>query len=235
MLVSWDVGDRIIASLMLQRVGGRTNRSSIPYLVLALGDPDDQVAYGAYRMLSELVPDLGVPDDIPYWTRHRRAENERLWLWWNDELNGRHRDVPDPATQSAEIGAVRVPSHQPDQRQRARVALFSPALQVRREAVSAISQAATADDIPFLVLAMYDPDTRIAFQACTLLHRLLKLSGTTQALIHFANHRGEDSAPARSWWQAELRGDHVTDVKLREQIGLPRLSDLETRDRHIAR
>ena len=221
MLLNWDDGLRITAvnELRFSLPGGQ---SSIPYLVLALHDSEDQVAYQAYASLSKLAPELGPSDDTVYWARHKRSEIERILSWWRDELNGKNRDVPDAAAQAAEIRAMD-PSSSGDKREVLQLALFSPAIKVRSAAITALGHAHVTADTPYLMLALEDPDVATAFKASEILRGMLKTPGPAPTAEQFGKHRMQDAQPLWDWWHAELRGDHTTNQKLRDQLGLPDL------------
>jgi len=220
LLFSWNVGLRRIAAYALRDIDAHNDQSSIPYLALTIHDPDSDIAYQAYSQLSEHVPELGAPDVIPYWLSHRRAEIDRLMAWWKDEMGGKHNNVPSAAEQAALIRTLGAAGKTGASRNPAEVALFSPAVTVRRAAIAILGESPTADDIPYLDLTLRDPDAGVAYSACTLLWRLLHLPGVAVPLAHFRTHWREDSDAERHWWWDELNGDHVTDENLRRRIGL---------------
>ena len=192
----------------------------VPETVVVVRRRDPDVAYQAYSVLSEHVPELGNPDDIPYWLSHRRAEIDRLLAWWKDEMDGKHHDVPSAAGQAALIRALRGAGKTDVSRNPAEVALFSPAVGVRMAAVALLGESPSVDDIPYLELTLRVPDAGAAYSAYALLWRLLHLPGAAVPIAHFKAHWAEDSDPERHWWWDELNADHITDENLRRRIGL---------------
>jgi HEAT repeat protein len=75
-------------------LGARADNSSIPYLALALQDPDQKVSYGAYRLLVRLTgagkPAAGEAE----YAASTDMVKAPLYAWWADELNGKHLPPP---------------------------------------------------------------------------------------------------------------------------------------------
>ena len=220
LLFNWDVNLRKAGVYGLRDMDLRTDQSSIPYLALTVNDPDVDVAYQAYSQLSKRVPELGAPDVIPYWLSHRQAEIERLQAWWKDEMGGKHNNVPSAAEQAALIRTLGAAGKAGASRNPAEVALFSPAVTVRKAALTLLGESPSVDDIPYLELTLRDPDPGVDYSAYTLRWRLLHLPGTAVPLAHFRTHWQQDSDPERHWWWDELKGDHITDENLRRRVGL---------------
>jgi hypothetical protein len=135
-------------------------------------------------------------------------------------MGGKHNNVPSAAEQAALIRTLGAAGKAGASRNPAEVALFSPAVGVRRVAIAILGESPTADDIPYLDLTLRDPDAGVAYGAYALLWRLLHLPGTAVPLAHFRTHWQQDSDPERHWWWDELNADHITDENLRRRIGL---------------
>jgi hypothetical protein len=78
-----------ISALNTNRLADKT---SIPYLMVALRDPDQQgsVGFGAYVILHRLIPSLGAFRSEAYFKEHREEEIRAVESWWTDELAGKH-------------------------------------------------------------------------------------------------------------------------------------------------
>ena len=135
---------------------------------------------------------------------HRPAEIDRLLAWLKDEMDGKHHNVPSAAEQAALIRTLQTAAKTGTSRNAAEVALFSPAVGVRRATINILGESPTVDDIPYLELALRDPDAGVAYSAYTLLWRLLDLPGTAVPLAHFRTHWQQDSDPERHWWWDEM-------------------------------
>jgi hypothetical protein len=66
---------------------GLADETSIPYLMIAMNDPEPLVAYQADVMLHRLVPTLGPPADRKSFLERRDAEFEAVRRWWTDRLS----------------------------------------------------------------------------------------------------------------------------------------------------
>lgn len=66
------------------------DKSSIPYCVLALQDPDTEVAFTAYETLHRLIPALGNPRTRAFFDSNPAAISQPIYDWWRDELLGKH-------------------------------------------------------------------------------------------------------------------------------------------------
>jgi hypothetical protein len=70
------------------------DQGSIPYLMVALKDPNTIVAAAAGATLHELIPSLGAWRGPEAFLTHREEEIQKLDEWWVDHLSGRHGDGP---------------------------------------------------------------------------------------------------------------------------------------------
>jgi hypothetical protein len=77
-------------------VTASADRTSVPYLVLALQDPDPVVSYGAYALLHRLLKALGPSRTRPEFEANRDAETQPIYAWWQDELAGLHHAAVAP-------------------------------------------------------------------------------------------------------------------------------------------
>jgi hypothetical protein len=91
------------------------DRSSIPYLMLALQDPEPQglVAHTAHVQLHRIIPELGPPKDQRTFLKDPRdLEIKTVERWWVDELAGKHGNAV-PLIRPRSI-APSMPSTQPN-------------------------------------------------------------------------------------------------------------------------
>lgn len=204
LLFEADEYTRINTAITLQRLA---DRSSIPYLMLALRDPETQnvVAYSAYRILHRLVPALGSPRDPKYFEIQREAEARRVYVWWKDELAGKRVQTPQAGEQvpkpEAEISTLSVEKLNP--------LLFEPIADIRRKTVAILEKRADRSSIPYLILALIDPDGTIAYRAYVTLHRLIPALGAAKSREYFETNREPAIRPIYIWWEDELTGNHV--------------------------
>jgi len=182
--------------------------SSIPYLLLAVRDPDYQhfIPESAYDLLHNMIPSLGPPQGRGYFFLNRSEETGKLYGWWNDELLGKHLGQ---GTQ------VSVPTPLPDTPSLLNPLLFTPDTAIRRSVVAKLSQSVDASSIPYLILALQDPDPNqddknVSYVAYKTLDRLIPSIGTAQSSDRYFSDRSDATQPIYDWWQDELNGKHVT-------------------------
>lgn len=80
------------------------DRSSIPYLMLALKDPDIVVAGKAYFILHQLLPALSPAKLNPYFEDNREEATCVLYAWWADEMAGKHIATPAKGNSTPQPG-----------------------------------------------------------------------------------------------------------------------------------
>lgn len=189
------------------------NKTSIPYLILALRDPDpDQdIPAGATVLLHRLIPALGKLSLKSHedYTNHREYETDYIYQWWIDELNGRH-------STKAKDSAPTVQAEVPQKAENFQVNLYNPSVEVRRRAVNALIATAGKSIIPYLVLALQDPDTVVSYNAYKALHDILSLPGEVSEMADYDSHRGQEDKPIYDWWTNHLK---ETPVKIPDSTG----------------
>ncbi len=178
------------------------NRSSIPYLMLAVRDPDGQgiIQQSAYGMLHQLIPSLGEAYGSGYFAQHHTKETSKLYSWWSDELLGKHLKPGEH---------LELPTTIPNVPALLNPLLFLPDTNTRRIIAFKLSQTGNASSIPYLVLALQDPDTEVAFTAYKTLHRLIPTLGSPKSQADFTANPVAISQPVYNWWQDELLGKHL--------------------------
>jgi HEAT repeat protein len=189
----WDTSIQV-RDLAVQGLGGCATRSSIPFLMLALRD--QAVCYRAFYAAMKAIGTLGSPDETRYWSLHKEEERQLLWDWWTDEMNGKHQPVPPvpPALPTA------IPDLYPY--------LYFPVAKVREQALEKVTASADRTSVPYLVLALQDPDPIVSYGAYALLHRLLKALGPARTRPDYEGNKDTETRPIYAWWQDELAGLH---------------------------
>ena len=173
------------------------NSSSIPYLVLALWDPDPQhmIPSDAWGLMHRLVPELKDPEggaDLFY--AHRQQQTDQILRWWRDELAGKH--LTKGATGTTAALPVSVSG--------LNVLLASPYVANRQAAMSKLTKSADMSSVPYLVLALQDPNKSIAFRAITILGRLAPKLAVPGTLSDFVDSRDTYTKQIMTWWQTHL-------------------------------
>ena len=193
---------RINSVMALQKIA---DTSSIPYLMLALHDPDPQnvVPYTAYLTLHKIIPKLPKDaNDFDYTQPIPPKNLMPIYVWWNDELMGIHFH---PAIQAAKIH-VKQATNVVDQ---LNIKMFDPDPSVRLKLVRILAVKADAASVPFLVLALQDPESSVSYVAYKTLHRLIPSLGAVEDSKSFAANHAAATQPIYDWWRDELLGKHL--------------------------
>ena len=174
------------------------DKSCIPYLILALRDPDpDQIIpVAADIALHRLIPVLGPAPTQSHddYIKHRQESTKLIYDWWIDELNGKHTK---PGNQTAAASSN-------DSQAQMYALLSSPIASVRRDAVSRLKKDANADSVPCLVLALQDPDETVSYSAYITLHRLVSTLGPAVNAEQFRSNKTSELQRIYSWWSVHL-------------------------------
>jgi hypothetical protein len=191
----------------IEGIDNIAGRSSIPYLMLAVRDPDRQgiIQQSAYGMLHQLIPSLGEAYGSGYFAQHRATETKRLYAWWSDELLGKHlKPGEHPA----------IPAELPSMPTLLNPLLFIPDTATRRAVVDKLARLGDKSSIPYLVLALQDPDAQapdvnVSYVSYKTLHRLIPALGPAEASGKFDANPEAAKQPIYHWWQEELLGKHL--------------------------
>jgi len=193
---------RINSVLALQKTA---DASSIPYLVLALHDPDPQnvVPYTAYLTLHRIIAKLPKDaNDFDYVKPIPQKDLMPINVWWDDELMGIHFH---PTVQVSGRNAKQAIENV----EQLNMAMFNPNPSARLKSVKTLTSLANRTSIPFLVLALQDPDIDVAYNAYKILHRLVPALGPAEDAAAFNVKRMAVSQPVYDWWRDELLGKHL--------------------------
>lgn len=87
--------------------------------------------------------------------------------------------------------------------------LFERETTTRRDAMAALQARADRSSVPYLLMAIEDPEGDIAYSASTTLHRVLKIKPLSSNRADWEAHREADAAPLYAWWRDELLGNHI--------------------------
>lgn len=193
--------ERFIRVNTLGTLSRTKDKSSIPFLLLTLYDPSGQgsnalQAYAVFAQVSHAKLSVGDRDSGLSPAQARKA----AWSWWQDELSGKHSADPDekPAVslrQGQRFEASDLPQ--------LNLGLFMKSEFTRQEAIRGLGQFADQSSVPYLLIALYDPQPEIAYSAYTLLHRLVPDLGAATP-SKWRNEREAQTRLAFDWWQKHL-------------------------------
>ena len=184
-------------------VGRFSDYKTVPYLLFALNDHDQQklIPTGAdvilYFLLSKEKQEDERNDD--QFSMHRKERIPTYYVWWNDELLGKHldktpkEDLDAPPTANAPVDKLNP-------------ALFDPRVDIRRKAMVLLQKRADASSIPYLIMALRDPDQEVAYSAYRKVNLLAGLTTTVQTAAQFSAKQKELADTIMEWWQMKYAG-----------------------------
>jgi len=173
-------------------------KESIPYLILALRDPDPQhvIPASAYGILHRLASSLGTSAGYEYFIAHQDEEVEVLYEWWKRYLQ---------RSDSNEIAGDIIGNVENQPLDILYKLLFNPSLNTRREAMTAMGDSATQASIPYLIIALHDPNTDISYSAYLKLYRLIGDIGKPKSHADFIKSPSSAIVPIYTWWTQSLQ------------------------------
>ncbi len=188
-------------NLALEPLSSIGNKNGVPYYILTLLDVRNQgsSAVRSAYILQRLTK-LPVKFEGSAKLANQQETFQQFIAWWQDELAGKHPADPDekPAV-SLRQGQRFEASDLPQLNQ----GLFMRSEFTRQEAIRGLQQFADASSIPYLLIALYDPQPEIAYGAYTLLHRLVPDLEAASA-NKWKNERAAQTKAAFDWWQKHL-------------------------------
>ena len=169
------------------------NTSSYPYLLLTLFDPETQKinANSSRALLTKIITGEA---------RNIESEPPFYFDWWQDELSGKH---PVDHDEKPAVELQQVQHFETSDLPKLNQGLFMKSETTRRAAIRGLEQFADQSSIPYLLIALYDPQPKIAFDAYTLLHRLVPDLGAASA-DKWKTEQAMQTKMAFDWWQKYL-------------------------------
>lgn len=169
------------------------DESSIPYLLIALSDPDPQnvIAQSAYYMIYRSTPDLKKPKSEEYFYANREKEIDIVYRWWKgylageNTLKGRKIGLQD----SVGLGS----------------SLYSLDVDSRKKAIKSLPTPIKLADVPYLIVSLSDPDKEIAFDSYVLLKSVIDTLPDIKSASDFGKESERVMRDSRSWWVQKLK------------------------------
>jgi hypothetical protein len=181
------------------------DKSSIPYLMLALRDPQGfSVTNFAWYTLRGLMhfPRANWPTSNDDFLRNYPRYTALCNDWWSDELQGKHLTPEQQVIPQEKRAALKSVAG-------LNKTLFEPYPSLREQTIDLLAKQADRSSIPFLVLGLQDPDTKVAYGAYRIAARLTKVTLPTVDAAGYAANREAANAPVYAWWADELNAKHV--------------------------
>jgi len=195
------------------------DRTSIPYLLLALRDSDPQKFFApeAARILHKLVPGSRKDQrDAAFWA-HRNEDIQLVSTWWQDELSGKHPHSPDDKDR---IVLNEGETHEAKELPQLNEGLFMRSQYTRLAAVAALNKLADQSSVPYLIIALRDPNGDVAYGAHHVLARLVPALGPYLERATFDASRAKLAEAGVAWWVKHLQD--AEDARLPEFLRHPK-------------
>lgn len=180
---------RLHAIFALDSLG---DESSIPYLIVALSDPDPQnvIAYNAYHMIYRSAPDLKKPKSEEHFYANREKEIDIVYSWWKGYLSG----------ENALKGRKRGVLNNDDSKS----LLYNLDVNERRKAIKSVTAPLKLADVPYVMVSLSDPDEEIAFNSYVLLKSIINTLPDVKSANDFGKESEKIMRDSRAWWMQKL-------------------------------
>lgn len=177
------------------------DRTSVPYLLSALNDPDPQrvIPYYSYRIICRIIPSLGRPKTEEYFYSHREEETGRVYKWWPEYLSSKRNQISNSKTSlifKDDVMNTQIADHLD--------LLYDRYVNVRKGAIKSIGKFFDSNDIPYLLLCLHDPDAEVAFNSYALLRSMINQFPKIGSAQQFEKERTDLTRLAYSWWSNQL-------------------------------
>ena len=178
-------------------------KDSVPFLLLALYDQDPQKFVAPYScaVLHKVLPEL--PDNFSsdQFEKQKTRERQLFFSWWNDELAGKHLGAEAKDSIELKTGQTHDASELPTLNE----ALFMRSETTRRVAIQALGKLADESSVPYLLVALRDPQIDVAFGAHQILARLVPELGSVLSRSAFDARQEQVAEAGAQWWPKHLQ------------------------------
>ncbi len=193
-------GIRLNSVMALSEMAGK---NSVPFLLLALYDQDPQKFVAPYScsVLHKVLPELPNNFTPDQYEKQKTHERQLFFSWWHDELAGKHSG--DDAKDSIELKAGQ--THTTKELPTLNEALFMHSETTRRSAIQALDELADESSVPYLLVALRDPQGDIAFGAQRILAHLVPELGPVLSRSAFDAKQEQVAEAGAQWWPKHLQ------------------------------
>jgi hypothetical protein len=187
----------------IMALSNMANKDSVPFLLLALYDQDPQkfVAPDSCAVLHKILPQFTNDFDPDQYEKQKTRERQLFFSWWRDELAGKHPHTHDKERIKLEAGQTHNAKELPTLNE----ALFMRSETTRRAAVQALDKLADQSSVPYLLVALRDPQGDVAFGAHRILARLVPELGPVLLRTAFDAKQEQVAEVGAQWWAKHLQ------------------------------
>ena len=194
-------GIRVNSILALSNMA---NKDSVPFLLLSLYDQDPQkfVATESCAVLQNVLPEVPNNFSPDQYEKQKTRERQLFFFWWHDELAGKHPHATDDK-ERIELKAGQ--THDVKELPTLNEALFMRSETTRRAAIQALDKLADGSSVPYLLVALRDPQGDVAFGAHRILARLVPELGPLLPRAAFNVKQEQVAEAGAQWWPKHLQ------------------------------
>jgi len=180
------------------------DKDSVPYLLLGMFDQDPQKFVGPYccGILHKVLPDLPNKFAFDQYEQQRKSEQQLFLTWWHDELAGKHPHADDDKDR---IVLNEGETHEAKELPQLNEGLFMRSQYTRLAAVEALNKLADQSSVPYLLIALRDPNGDVAYGAHHVLARLVPALGPYLERAAFDASRAKLADAGVAWWVKHLQ------------------------------
>jgi len=177
--------------------------SILPFLLLTLYDPEPQKANApeAYAMFAQM-PGVKLGAGAGDFALHPAQARKEAWAWWRDELAGKH---PHKEDDKDRIVLNEGETHEAKELPQLNEGLFMRSQYTRLAAVEALNKLADQSSVPYLIIALRDPNGDVAYGAHHVLARLVPALGPYLPRATFDASRAKLADTGVAWWIKHLQ------------------------------
>jgi len=177
--------------------------SILPFLLLTLYDPEPQKANApeAYAMFAQM-PGVKLGAGAGDFALHPAQARKEAWAWWRDELAGKH---PHGEDDKDRIVLNEGETHEAKELPQLNEGLFMRSQYTRLAAVEALNKLADTSSVPYLIIALRDPNGDVAYGAHHVLARLVPALGPYLPRATFDAKRDQLAEAGVKWWVKHLQ------------------------------
>jgi len=177
--------------------------SILPFLLLILYDPEPQKANApeAYAMFAQM-PGVKLSVGAGDFALHPDQARKEVWAWWRDELAGKH---PHGKDDKDRIVLNEGETHEAKELPQLNEGLFMRSQYTRLAAVEALNKLADGSSVPYLIIALRDPNGDVAYGAHHVLSRLVPSLGPYLPRATFDASRDQLAEAGVKWWIKHLQ------------------------------
>ena len=195
----FDDKDLYLRKAVRSAVVSASKKPSIPFLLFGV---QTEIDMEQRRLCLYSLRTLIQKQDVAEKNLSPSDEIKNFLAWWKDELSGKHPHAEDDKDR---ILLGEGETHDAKELPQLNEALFMRDQTTRRAAVQALNKLADQSSVPYLIIALRDPQLDVAYGAHRILARLVPALGPFQPRATFDASRDQIAEAGVAWWSKHLQ------------------------------